>query len=157
MNLRVEDTRRFGIGKREGAWLRVKAKGRAGICWRLFSFACPNSHLKGMASTDTAATKPLDKSSQISQNGSVEKIAESLGKVSLQNDDTKSSPDKKDESPRLLHVYARPQILQLSKSPLVKQPDGMPALKEWFGCVSNGTMQCLWFLNTLSGIGMNSS
>ena len=40
------------------------------------------------------------------------------------------------QSTRPLHVYKRPELLYLSKSPLVKSPDGLPPLKEWFGYVS---------------------
>ena len=48
----------------------------------------------------------------------------------------KLSEDKNTEHPaRTLVIYLRPQILKLSKSPLVKPPCGMPSLKEWFGSV----------------------
>lgn len=92
--------------------------------------------LKGMASADIGPPKPLEKHTSSPQNGSIEKLTDSVEKVSLHTDDSKpTSTDKKDESPpRPLHVYRRPQILLLSKSPLVKQPDGMPPLKDWFGC-----------------------
>lgn len=38
--------------------------------------------------------------------------------------------------PRSLRIYPRPQLLALSKSPLICVPPNMPELKEWFGFVS---------------------
>ncbi|KAG6813072.1 hypothetical protein H0H92_014131 [Tricholoma furcatifolium] len=39
----------------------------------------------------------------------------------------KTTPD------HAMRIYTRPQILFLSKSPLIQLPPGMPELKEWFG------------------------
>lgn len=61
-------------------------------------------------------------------------IVDSLEKVQLQAPQTSeaNAPDPI----RPFIVYTRPEALHISKSPLVKPPDGMPALKDWFGYVS---------------------
>ena len=38
-------------------------------------------------------------------------------------------------------IYSRADLLTLSKSPLVKPPDAMPSLKDWYGCVCSGCAQ----------------
>ena len=77
------------------------------------------------ASQNAAATK--------SQQGSaVDSLANALANVEIQEDE--HSEEKVEQSPRELHIYSNPQLLLLSKSPLVKAPDGMPPLKDWFGC-----------------------
>ena len=64
-------------------------------------------------------------------------LACSMSNVNLDDKHGESdhSPDKrKAEQPtRRLIIYPRQQTLKLSKSPLVKPPEGMPALKDWFG------------------------
>ncbi|KDQ16605.1 hypothetical protein BOTBODRAFT_64580 [Botryobasidium botryosum FD-172 SS1] len=51
-----------------------------------------------------------------------------------------SAPEAPKDAPASTHTtapklvsYTRAEVLYLSRSPLVKPPDGMPALKEWFG------------------------
>lgn len=45
-----------------------------------------------------------------------------------------SPPDEADHSNwPVVIVYTRPQLVHLSKSPLVAPPQGMPDLKDWFG------------------------
>lgn len=74
---------------------------------------------------------------ELHEQDSVDKLEEALAKADLQEDgDSSTSTDEKDaQPPRPLHIYKRPQLLFISKSPLVKVPDGMPPLKEWFGYV----------------------
>ncbi|KAI6044965.1 hypothetical protein EDC04DRAFT_181199 [Pisolithus marmoratus] len=69
-------------------------------------------------------------------------VSDGLSNVSLQSMDTfdlkdiPSSvlpPPQDDVMPQPFIMYSRSQLLFLHKSPLVKIPDGMPALKEWFG------------------------
>ena len=44
-----------------------------------------------------------------------------------------------------LRIYSRPQILALSKSPLVCVPPNMPELRDWFGFVILSTTQFFRF------------
>ncbi|KAI6136760.1 hypothetical protein F5141DRAFT_48147 [Pisolithus sp. B1] len=72
----------------------------------------------------------------------VDAISDGLSNVSLQsidNPDIKDLPNsvlplpQGDLIPRPFIMYSRSQLLFLHKSPLVKTPDGMPVLKDWFG------------------------
>ena len=66
----------------------------------------------------------------------VDDVVEAVVKVSLQDETAADSNQKINESPpRPLHVYSRYGLIHLSKSPLVGVPEGMPVLKDWFGCV----------------------
>ncbi|KIJ45164.1 hypothetical protein M422DRAFT_67309 [Sphaerobolus stellatus SS14] len=50
------------------------------------------------------------------------------------NDDGSiTSPKKSSYHAKPILVYSRRHILKLSESPLVQRPQGMPALKDWFG------------------------
>lgn len=60
-------------------------------------------------------------------------IVDAMEKLQLQA--PPSSEETLPDPSRPFILYTRSQALQLSKSPLVKPPDGMPALKEWFGYV----------------------
>ncbi|KAI0793417.1 hypothetical protein C8Q75DRAFT_750127 [Abortiporus biennis] len=87
-----------------------------------------------MASPDIDTQKTDEQTPLPSESNPLENITESLEKITLQHED--SSVDvvvKTDEPPRPPYVYSRAEILYLSKSPLVKAPDGMPPLKYWFG------------------------
>lgn len=68
------------------------------------------------------------------KNGANADIVDSMSKVSL-DDGHPETLDKRTmgQPTRRLVIYPRPQILRLSKSPLVKPPVNMPALKDWFG------------------------
>jgi hypothetical protein len=71
-----------------------------------------------------------------SPNNGPDGLSDSISKINLdgngEGDDT--LPKQTIEQPtRRLVIYQRPQTLKLSKSPLVKPPEGMPALKDWFG------------------------
>ncbi|KAH7921806.1 hypothetical protein BV22DRAFT_1095867 [Leucogyrophana mollusca] len=76
------------------------------------------------------------------ENGPVDSITDALAKVAIQPDDPSSESardidrQKNDPKSRPLVIYTRPQLLYLHKSPLVKLPAGMPALKDWFGAES---------------------
>ncbi|KAI0662733.1 hypothetical protein C8Q70DRAFT_579135 [Cubamyces menziesii] len=64
----------------------------------------------------------------------MDSVVEAVAKASLQ-DEVATDIDQKntDLPPRPLRVYARHDMIHLSKSPLVGLPEGMPALKDWFG------------------------
>ncbi|TDL28665.1 hypothetical protein BD410DRAFT_781186 [Rickenella mellea] len=68
----------------------------------------------------------------------VDELENAISAVSLQPhnvaDAHPTANDGNTERPnRRLIVYTRRQALRLSQSPLVKPPDGMPPLKDWFG------------------------
>lgn len=72
----------------------------------------------------------------------VDALSDGLSNVSLQSVDTPDPKDlpssvlpvpRGDSVPRPFVMYSRFQLLSLYKSPLVKIPDGMPVLKDWFG------------------------
>ncbi|KAI0778094.1 hypothetical protein BD413DRAFT_683932 [Trametes elegans] len=64
----------------------------------------------------------------------LDSVVEAVAKASLQDEVAVDVGQKTTETPtRPLRVYSRHDILQLSKSPLVTLPEGMPALKDWFG------------------------
>ena len=71
----------------------------------------------------------------------MDSVVEAVAKASLQ-DEVATDIDQKntDLPPRPLRVYARHDMIHLSKSPLVCLPEGMPALKDWFGYVKAGTI-----------------
>lgn len=81
--------------------------------------------------TATHETAPLPKLT------AMDDVVEAVTNVSLQDEATTYVNQKVNEPPpRPLHVYTRYGLLHLSKSPLVNIPEGMPALKDWFGCVT---------------------
>ncbi|KII93485.1 hypothetical protein PLICRDRAFT_35702 [Plicaturopsis crispa FD-325 SS-3] len=65
--------------------------------------------------------------------------ASAVEDIALQDDAPSSSRNPSSDTPktenssRPLYIYTRAQALYLHKSPLVKPPEGMPALKDWFG------------------------
>lgn len=67
--------------------------------------------------------------------GDVSLLASTLANANIRDVHDDGTPDGEAQSPRPLHIYTRAQLLTLSVSPLVKVPDGMPELKDWFGCV----------------------
>ncbi|OCH96494.1 hypothetical protein OBBRIDRAFT_882979 [Obba rivulosa] len=87
-----------------------------------------------MASTDIDVPKP-DASDTPPDNAEVDSLVDAVAKVTIENVDSLDRPivPKPDPSSRPLRVYSRGQLLALSKSSLVQPPDGMPALKDWFG------------------------
>ncbi|TCD63396.1 hypothetical protein EIP91_005604 [Steccherinum ochraceum] len=90
-----------------------------------------------MATADSSSQNTPNSSATTSENGPVSDVTVSLEQVSLQEPEEPSSSssngENQDPPRRRLHVYPRPHILFLSKSPLVEAPDGMPVLKDWFG------------------------
>jgi zinc finger CCCH domain-containing protein 13 len=98
-----------------------------------------------MATTEKNQKKGQQTSTQHEQNA-VDKVGEALAKTDLQEDDSLTDTNEQAEQiPRPLHVYRRYEILQLSKSPLVKPPDDMPQLKDWFGyVVTSVTLKLLY-------------
>ena len=81
----------------------------------------------------------------VAENGVVDNLSDAVSKVSLRPDHSSSQPpesvtdslakDKNEIHSRPFVMYSRPHLLLLHKSPLVCLPTGMPALKDWFGCV----------------------
>jgi hypothetical protein len=61
----------------------------------------------------------------------------SVGKIVLQTEDDEDTSSKSSDAPRPLYIYTRTQALYISKSPLVRCPQGMPDFKDWFGWVSS--------------------
>ena len=118
-------------------WRLSRFQTPPGLGRRLYNSARRTHKGKGMATADSPSQNTLNVSSVSSENGPAADISASLEKVSIQRqeeDPTRSTNSENHDSPRRrLHVYRRPQVLFLSKSPLVKTPEGMPALKDWFG------------------------
>lgn len=83
-----------------------------------------------MASTDLE-TKPTAK--DLSDNP-LDTLADSVKKIAVQSEDDSESSEPSNGVARPFFSYTRPQIMHLYKSPLVQSPDGMPELKDWFGC-----------------------
>lgn len=90
-----------------------------------------------MATTEKSPKEPRKTSEDQNEQSTVDKLGEALAKTELQEDDSSLATTEQvaAQSARPLHVYKRPELLFLSKSPLVKPPDGLPPLKEWFGYV----------------------
>ena len=93
----------------------------------------------GMASQDidVSASSLTSESNAPTNANAVDDVVEAVAKVSLQDEVAADVNDKTTGSPpRPLRVYTRYEVLHLSRSPLVGLPQGMPAFKDWFGCVS---------------------
>jgi hypothetical protein len=107
-----------------------------------------------MASTDTELKPPAK---PLTLNA-VDDLADYVQKIAIQTeDDDSESSESPDAAPRPFFSYSRPQILNLYKSPLVQVPEGMPELKEWFGCGSHCHKQSQLCLSANAVIGMSSS
>ncbi|KAI0068467.1 hypothetical protein BV25DRAFT_1987241, partial [Artomyces pyxidatus] len=78
-----------------------------------------------------------DSQSSGAGDGAVDKVADALQKASLQSgshpDEGDALKDGSPASPRPFRSYTQAEVLFLRKSPLVRPPQGMPALKDWFG------------------------
>ncbi|KAG6381329.1 hypothetical protein JVT61DRAFT_5739 [Boletus reticuloceps] len=59
-------------------------------------------------------------------------VADGLANLAIQHHSPSPVPQHSPNS-RPFIMYSRPQLLFLHKSPLVQLPNGMPALKDWFG------------------------
>lgn len=90
-----------------------------------------------MATIEKGSKKAQQSPTTLNEQNTVDKLEEALAKTDLQENDGPASTDeeKVEQSPRPLHVYKRHELLFLSKSPLVKPPDDLPPLKDWFGYV----------------------
>jgi len=82
---------------------------------------------------DTLENLPIE-SPASPEEGEIDELATSLANADVQDASTPDSAAET-EPPRPLHIYTRRQLVSLSRSPLVKVPDGMPELKDWFGYV----------------------
>ncbi|OJT11833.1 hypothetical protein TRAPUB_11628 [Trametes pubescens] len=81
------------------------------------------------SSLETATTTP-----SLAPVDPVDPVVEAVAKASLQDEVAADVQQQTSDTPaRPLRVYARYDILQLSKSPLIELPEGMPPFKEWFG------------------------
>ncbi|KAI0936239.1 hypothetical protein AcV5_004428 [Taiwanofungus camphoratus] len=88
-----------------------------------------------MAALDSDTSKEDEKSLTPTQDATVGNLVEAVAKVALQDSSATDNLDNKiiDAPARPLKIYSRSQVLHLYQSPLVKVPDGMPPLKDWFG------------------------
>ena len=84
----------------------------------------------------TVTTQPVQKS-LVTEENDVSEIADDVQRVALEakSEDTQAKSTPPASSNRPWHVYTRREIVNLSASPLVKCPEGMPAFKDWFGSV----------------------
>ncbi|TFY81541.1 hypothetical protein EWM64_g2465 [Hericium alpestre] len=64
--------------------------------------------------------------------GTADKVVDAMEKLALQ-DEPAAQTTPSDTTPHPFISYTQEQLLLLSKSPLVTLPEGMPALKDWFG------------------------
>ena len=88
-----------------------------------------------MASTTAGTSKEDETLNTPMLDAAVNDLADGVAQVSVQDANTGDSSTSKNErmSPRPLRVYTRSQVMYLRDSPLVKPPEGMPSLKDWFG------------------------
>lgn len=104
-----------------------------------------------MASTERDAQKRTDASAEPPESTTADKLADALAKVEIESQDSSllvNDEKEQQQPPRPLHIYSRIDALNLSKSPLVTLPEGMPALKDWFGYVKFATYLLETFLMT---------
>ena len=115
---------------------------------------CP---LSSMASPPTDTLKEDDALNLSTQDAPLNDLIEGVAHASVQDGDSGDTSSSKSErvSPKRLRVYTRSQALYLRDSPLVKPPEGMPSLKDWFGYVSVLRKTTL-SLRLLPGIGTNN-
>ncbi|GJJ13782.1 hypothetical protein Clacol_008039 [Clathrus columnatus] len=92
--------------------------------------------------SSSSSPQDPDPPPQSSQSDSQEISLEDYGDVSASSQSQPSSKESQTRPeilknshhpPRKVIVYTRRHILNLSSSPLVQRPEGMPALKDWFG------------------------
>lgn len=93
--------------------------------------------ISSMASSPAATLKEDETLNTPTQDAAVNNLIEGVARVSVQDGDSGDTSTSKSErvSSQLLRVYTRSQVLYLRDSPLVKPPEGMPSMKEWFGYV----------------------
>lgn len=93
--------------------------------------------LSSMTSSPADTPKEDDTLNPPTQDAALHDIVEGVANVSVQDGDCGDTSTSKSErvSPKPVRVYTRSQVLYLRDSPLVKPPEGMPSLKDWFGYV----------------------
>ena len=85
--------------------------------------------MDSQATTKTPKSPPKD--------AAVPDLVASVSKVQLDDEhDILPENNSHSQPTRTLVIYPRSHALKLYKSPLVKPPNGMPALKDWFGYVT---------------------
>ena len=84
-----------------------------------------------------ADTSKEDDTLNTSMDAVLSDLVEGVANVSIHGGDPGDTSTSKSErvSPKPLRVYTRSQVLYLRDSPLVKPPEGMPSLKDWYGYV----------------------
>lgn len=131
-------------------------KGRLGLRLRMWQFQAPRLRDKAkrrirglcldcrhyllcynMTSPPAITPKEDDTLHTPMQDSEVNNLIESIARVSVQDGDSGDTSTSKSEhvSSQPLRVYTRSQVLYLRDSPLVRPPEGMPSLKDWFGYV----------------------
>lgn len=86
-------------------------------------------------------------------------LADGVANVSLTEEGNSPEPATDQQAEeyapplRPVVVYTRPQMLFLYRSPLVQTPDGMPALKDWFGDPNLQTLANVPDASSTSGTG----
>lgn len=84
-----------------------------------------------------------DKDTQFSKkNDTIADLTDNMSNVHVDGHDDTLKTNTMGQPTRRLVIYPRPHLLNLHKSPLVKPPDDMPVLKDWFGYVSAGFGTC---------------
>lgn len=84
-----------------------------------------------------------DKDTQFSKkNDTIADLTDNMSNVHVDGHDDTLETNTMGQPTRRLVIYPRPHLLNLHKSPLVKPPDDMPVLKDWFGYVSAGFGAC---------------
>lgn len=79
-----------------------------------------------------------------------------LDSSSCSTTDAATNAEKSSFLPRPIRIYTRPQLLSLSKSPMVEPPPDMPDLRTWFGWVASlPNLSC--FLISLPALRMRIS
>lgn len=79
---------------------------------------------------------PSPASKSLPENGTTNDLVGAMSQVNLdheQNTDIPFDHEAIKPPPRPLYIYSRDDMLKICQSPLVKPPEGMPALKDWFG------------------------
>ena len=82
------------------------------------------------------ASISMDISLEVEQE-TVDNIVKAVANISVQDskapESSQTTTAESKEHVKPLIRWPRPSLLRLSKSPLVKPPDGMPPFKDWFG------------------------
>lgn len=80
---------------------------------------------------DPESPSPASKS--LPSNGATDDLVSAVSPDHEQSRDADLDNESTKQPPRRLYIYPRSHILKLHESPMVKPPEGMPALKYWFG------------------------